>query len=289
MYLWQKRAGRQWLNDNEERLRARAGDGLVVIEGPAQKRLELEVICHTRGSAARLAALFGGKVEKLPRDWLKRLSRAAAMKPLRIGNRLVINDHVGKAIARKTGSPHLVYIPAGAAFGTGDHVTTAMSLRLLEQITRRWRPGWRLLDLGTGTGILALAAKRLGASRALGIDSDPIAISTAKENARINKINDVWFELGDIRVRAVPNTVDVVTANLFSELLIQIFPKIARVPWLIVSGVMRHQERSVLRAARNNRIQLLSIRRRGKWIALSARGNRTSQARFLDRARRETS
>src|SRR5207244_8103824 len=64
-----------------------------------------------------------------------------------------------------TRRPPLLVIPASAAFGTGGHATTAMSLRLLERLTRKWEKGWSLADLGTGSGILALAAKRFGAGR----------------------------------------------------------------------------------------------------------------------------
>ena len=73
-----------------------------------------------------------------------------------------------------------------------------MSLRFLEQLTRRWNPGWSLVDLGSGSGILALAAKRFGAGRVIGIDNDPAAISMAKSNARLNKIRGATFQLGDV-------------------------------------------------------------------------------------------
>src|SRR5207244_8027136 len=89
--------------------------------------------------------------------------------------------------AQRKKTPLLV-IPASAAFGTGEHATTAMSLRLLERVTRKWKDGWSLGDLGTGSGILALAAKRFGAGRVVGIDIDPTAISMAESNARLNKV-----------------------------------------------------------------------------------------------------
>jgi ribosomal protein L11 methyltransferase len=81
------------------------------------------------------------------------------------------------------------------------------------------------VDLGTGTGILALAPKRLGARRVAAIDVDPVAISTAKTNARLNKIDNVDFKLGDVRQWKPAGTIDIVTANLFGELLIEILPK----------------------------------------------------------------
>jgi len=154
-----------------------------------------------------------------------------------------------------------------------------MSLRLLEKLTRNWKPGWSIVDLGTGSGILALAAKRFEATRVIGIDSDPTAISTAKENARANKVHDVNFRVGDVRRCKLGKSrlrgtsygeVDVVTANLFSELLIEILPKLKAARWLILSGVLREQERDVTRALKRNKIDILQLHRRGKWVAILA-------------------
>jgi len=103
------------------------------------------------------------------------------------------------------------------AFGTGEHPTTAMSLRLLEQLTRRWKRGWSVVDLGTGSGILALAAKRFGAGDVVGMDNDPTATSTAKSNARLNKIHGVVFRFGDVLKREWPRNADVITANLYKS------------------------------------------------------------------------
>ena len=100
-----------------------------------------------------------------------------------------------------------------------------MSLRFLERLTREWEDGWSLADLGTGSGILALAAKRFGAGRVIGIDIDPTAISIAKANARLNKIDNADFQLADVR-RWKPTTGwDIIAANLYSKLLIEILPK----------------------------------------------------------------
>jgi ribosomal protein L11 methyltransferase len=174
--------------------------------------------------------------------------------------------------------PRLLVIPASAAFGTGEHATTAMSLRLLERLTRKWKQGWSLADLGTGSGILALAAKRFGAGSVTGIDIDPKAISIAKANARLNKIGRVNFRLGDFRKWNPTHTRDVVAANLYSELLIEILPKLKPCNWLILSGVLRTQEREFLRVLRRNNIEIVNVKRRGKWIAVAARKRRTSNA-----------
>ena len=127
-----------------------------------------------------------------------------------------------------------------------------------------------LLDLGTGSGILALAAARFGAKRIIAVDNDPIAIATAKENARRNKIEHVDFRVADVRGWKFPARIDIITANLFSELLIEILPKLKRAEWLILSGVIREQERELVYALDRNGIAVVETRRRWKWIAILA-------------------
>jgi ribosomal protein L11 methyltransferase len=145
-----------------------------------------------------------------------------------------------------------------------------MSLRLLEQLTRKWKASWSLADLGTGSGILALAAKRFGAGRVTGIDIDPTAISIAEANARLNKIDNVDFRLSDLRKWNPTDTSDVVAANLYKDLLIQIVPKLKRCNWLILSGILCTQESAFLAVLRRNDIEIVRLKRRGKWIAVLA-------------------
>ena len=266
MYLWRRLANQKWWSDNEKELRAIAADRLAIIERADRKRSQLEVASRSRAELQNLTKQFGGRVEKLPGDWLRRSSRKT--KPLRVGKRLVI-VHIPKS-REAGGFPYSLIIQIGAAFGTGEHATTAMSLRLLEKLTRSWKPGWSMVDLGTGSGILALAAKCFGATRVIGIDNDPSAISTAKENVRLNKIRDVQFRVGDVRRWKLPGKIDIVIANLFSELLIEILPNLKRARWLILSGILRGQEREVTRAFKRHKIDILQLRRRGKWVAILA-------------------
>ncbi len=299
MYLWRRLASQKWLGDNEKGLRAVADDRLAIIEEVGRKRLRLEVASRSRTQLQNLTKQFGGRIEKLPADWQRRFSRKRKTKPLKIGRRLII------VRSRKNRpSTNQLIIPSGAAFGTGAHATTAMSLRMLERVMRFWgahahapaifcartenlrkrsrsrgrdrqharrvRSPELIVDLGTGSGILALAAKRLGAARVIGIDNDPIAISTAKENARLNKISGVKFRVGDGRRWKSHAKVNIVTANLFSELLIEILPSLKCTRWLILSGILREQESDVTGALKRNKIDILQLPRRGKWVAILA-------------------
>ena len=260
VFLWRKLVGPNRVDVYEARLRERAGNRLAIIQRPQRKRILFEVSCDSKTEVRKLEECFGGRSERLPPDWPERFGRLQKTKPIRIGDRELI-------------------IPGEAAFGTGEHPTTATSLRLLERAfsleaarldrTRRFKLA---VDLGTGTGILVLAARVLGARRAIGIDSDPLAISTAKENARRNKIGNTRFWLADVRRWKIPRRTEIATANLFSELVIEVLPKLKRVPWLVLSGVLRNQESKVVRALKWNRIRIEEIRRRGKWIAILAKG-----------------
>lgn len=268
MYLWRKTAGPHWLKAHEEILQARFGGGLSIISRPEGKRVQIEMACGSRSESRKLVHEFGGRVEKLPHDWLKRFARKEKPKPLRLGKRLVV---VRSPTKRKAVSfPCSLVIPAGAAFGTGEHATTAISLRLLEEVTRRRSPQY-VVDLGTGSGILALAASCFGAEHVVALDIDPIAIATAETNARLNKIENVDFQLGDVRRWNSGRRIDIVTANLFSELLIQLLPKLKRSSCLILSGVLRAQEKEFVRALRRYKIDLVEVRRRGKWTAVLAK------------------
>lgn len=266
-----------WVNAHEDILQAHAHGQLVIVRRPGRKRLELEIICRSRSDSLALLKEFGGRIEALPRNWLKQFARSDS-KLIKIGKRLVVSSVEGTLVSRLSrhkGRSHII-IPASLAFGTGEHATTAMSLRFLEQLTRRWKRGWSLVDLGTGSGILALAAKSFGAGRVAGIDNDPAAISVAKSNARLNKIRGASFQLGDVHRWNPANKTDVIAANLYSDLLIEILPKLRGGGWLILSGILRSQQDELVHALQRNHLDIINMKHRGKWIAILARGRQPS-------------
>jgi len=281
MFVWRKRASAVWLAANEAPLCEIGGHRLAVISRPDRKSAIAEITGSSRRNLAKIRSRFGGTIEKLPRDWLKEFSRSQKSEPIKIGNRLTIYRSVTSKNRSRNKNRSLL-IPAGAAFGTGEHPTTAMSLRLLERCTRFWgaqagslrspEPERTLLDLGTGTGILALAAARFGAKRVIAIDHDPVAIATARENARRNKLDNIDYRVADVRRWSFPRRIEIITANLFSELLIEILPKLKRAQRLILSGILRDHEAQFVRALKRNGIVIVEMRRRGKWIAILARG-----------------
>jgi ribosomal protein L11 methyltransferase len=279
VYLWRKTAELHWVRAHEELLQKHANGQLVIVRRPGRKCLELEIVCRSRSGSSALLKGFGGRIEALPRNWPKQFTRVDS-KPIKIGKRLVISSTKGTSVSRLSrhkGRSHII-IPASLAFGTGEHATTAMSLRLLEQLTCRWRRGWSLVDLGTGSGILALAAKCFGAGQVTGIDNDPAAVLVAKSNARLNKIRGATFQLGDVRKWNPTQKNDVITANLYSDLLIEFLPELRGGRSLILSGILRSQEDELVRALQRNHFDIINMKRRGKWIAIVAGRSGTLQA-----------
>src|SRR5918911_1669760 len=131
MYLWQRLAAKSWWETHEADLTATAGAQLAIIQPAERKSLTIEVASRSNRVVNDLRRRLGGNVVKLPPNWLGRFAATSRMKPLRIGKRLVITTVEATSVPRQSSRERLsqIVIPAGAAFGTGSHVTTAMSLR----------------------------------------------------------------------------------------------------------------------------------------------------------------
>jgi len=145
--------------------------------------------------------------------------------------------------------PNSIVIAPSMGFGTGHHATTRLCLAALQAIDLT---DAFVLDVGTGSGVLAIAAERLGASRALGIDHDPDAIQSARENLALNPgARHVEVGIADLTVVALPRA-DVVTANLTGALLVRsaasLLGAVRPGGTLILSGLLAHERDEVCRA-----------------------------------------
>ncbi len=164
-------------------------------------------------------------------------------------------------------------IEAGAAFGTGHHGTTAGCLRAYDQLLKRTRYA-RVLDVGSGTGVLAIAAARTGARRVLGVDIDRDSVRISAANAKLNRARARFLHasgLDDPRVRA-GRPYDLVFANILARPLISLAQdiKTALKPGgvAILSGLLRTQERQVRAAYLNRGFKLQSRIKRDAWCTL---------------------
>ena len=299
MHVWKKRVLPAQVEPWTERLAVLMDPvRLVVVEPPNGRFHRLEVYFNSEREAGLLVEQFGGAIREVcPEDWQPSPVTAAG-KPLKVGGRLLVTSREEELAPLRQSHPdrHVLCIPAAMAFGTGEHATTAMCLRLLLAVSRRHAPGaWDVLDLGTGSGILALAGIAFGAGTALGVDHDPHAVRTARENARLNGVGlrQARFEQVELPAwRNRPARVwPVVTANLFSELLIRLLPEIiapAVAPGgdLILSGVLATQAAEVVAAVEQSGLQPIRTKPRGRWRAFHCRRpmlDAPSYSRFQNR------
>ena len=271
MLVWRKLSSEKWLDSWQERLAFLGWDRLVTTQFAGSRRVRLEIFDITEGDSAVLLKRFGGEVRNLKHstaDWVRTF---VLKKPISIRGRLrIVNSEPspGAPLDIKT-----IYIPANLAFGTGEHATTAGCLRLLADIAPK-RGDWDFLDAGTGTGILAIAASRLGAKRVLAFDFDPMAIRVAKANARLNRLRLVKIFRADVLRYAPEGRFDIVAANLYSDLFrkaaTNLLPALKPLGKLIVSGLTRDQVENVANQIRAIGGEIELKRTRGKWVTLLA-------------------
>jgi ribosomal protein L11 methyltransferase len=191
---------------------------------------------------------------------------------LRVGRRLVIRPTWRRHRSRP--GDVVVALDPGMAFGTGLHPTTRLCLALLEDLAdRRLLAGARVLDVGCGSGILAIAAARLGAASVLGVDPDPTAIESTTANARRNRlVRRVRARQGSIPSGDHP--FDVVLANLIASLLVELASRlrdeIAPGGTIVASGIFVDRENDVRDAFATAGLTVVGRRDEGDWVALGA-------------------
>jgi ribosomal protein L11 methyltransferase len=271
VHRWTRLSSIKWEDAWIERLLFLGPEKVVFVTWPNSNALKIEAYCSER-SAKELVRHFGGRSARLPPHvWTGDPARPRG--PLSIRGKLkIFSDQLSwrqwrKGPARLAG----IFIPAGMAFGTGEHATTATCLRLLADIAGTLATGFTALDLGTGAGILAIAARALGASRVEAVDYDPAAVRIAKQNASANGFRTIKVSRGDVLKLAVRQPFDIVLANLFSDVLLKATPRIARAArpggWLIFSGVLRNQAPEVARTFVAAGFSTQRLVMRGKWCA----------------------
>lgn len=199
-------------------------------------------------------------------DWAARSQQNLA--PITVGRIVVIPDPRAPILPQPlVPDPLSIVIRPSMGFGTGHHATTRLCLAALQTLDLQ---GATVLDVGTGSGILAIAAVRLGATRARGIDFDADAIQSAVENLELNpEAGGVIFELADLSTDSLP-AADVVTANLTGAVLARSAGRLLALlhpgGTLIVSGILSPEEEMVRQAF--SAAHLANRRQEDEWVCL---------------------
>ncbi len=189
-------------------------------------------------------------------------------KPFRIGEHMVVKPTWEDWTAEP--GDRIIEIDPGMAFGTGTHETTALCIELIE---RYYREG-RLFDIGTGSGILAIAAALLGAKDVYAIDIDEDAVRVAKENVRLNGLSDrIDVEKGDL-LKGVKGTYDFAVANILAPVICMLAKPLtaylAPGGYFVCSGIIREMRDDVFNALNAAGYTILEERARGDWCAFAA-------------------
>lgn len=188
--------------------------------------------------------------------------------PVQISSRLVIKPSWEEYDAP---AAVVVDIDPGMAFGTGTHPTTVLCLQGLEEYIK---PGDLVFDIGTGSGILAVAAVKLGARHVEAVDIDPVAVLVAEENAERNQVGSS-IRVHQGTVEAIAGQADLITANIIASIIIDIAPEVASrlVPGgiCLASGIIDEKAASVQSALEEAGLEIIETRRAGEWVLLVAR------------------
>jgi len=253
-----------------------APQAVLIAEDPFGPDATVEALYDCAPDTEFLSRLVGKSVSVVPlpdQDWIR--ASQEGLPPVRAGRFFVYGAHDERKILP---GAIPIRIEAGLAFGTGHHETTALCLAAISRIARIRKPR-RILDLGCGTGVLAIAAAKLWRGCVLGTDIDPVAVEVASANARTNSVRPrIRFAVADgathpaIRERA---PYDLVVANILAlpltRLATTVAPLLAPGARLVLSGILRNQENLIGSNYLVHGLVMEQALREGPWSALVLR------------------
>ncbi len=167
----------------------------------------------------------------------------------------------------------VVELDPGAAFGTGQHATTSLCIRALEDLVR---PGMTVFDVGTGSGVLAIVAAKLGAKRVEAVDFDPVAVRVARENVRQNGAEDVVRTERSDLLKSVAGKADLIIANIIADIIVRLFGEVkgslAAGGTMLLSGIIEDRLADVVEAAGRHGFSVEKIEQEKGWAAVIVKG-----------------
>ncbi len=279
MFVWSKLSTEKWADAWEERFIVGGEQRAVITRIPKRTMIRVEVYCQKRKEAETIKKQFGGSVRELKSQNWAALS-AELPPPVKVRDCLLICAERDKKklaeLALENPGRHIISIPADMAFGTGHHATTATVLRMLVDFAEQHEgQPWTMLDLGTGSGLLAIAAEKLGAQEIWGCDFDALAIKVAKENLKRNKTKLAVLEEADVLKWKPKQRWDCIAANIFADVLEAIIPKIVRSlkkdGVVFLSGILNTQADACLQAGEKAGLVFDTILKKGKWVTAKGR------------------
>ena len=166
---------------------------------------------------------------------------------------------------------HVIRIDPGPAFGTGQHATTKLCLKAMEKCQERQTGPWTMLDVGTGSGILAIYGGKLGAKQVVAIDIDPDAVDWAAQNISLNGVSDV-IQLSTTPIDALKSSFSLICANLILGEIMKLLPRFSRLlkpdGYLIVSGILVDQVDTVKDLLEQNGLFCLETLTLEEWACM---------------------
>ena len=211
-----------------------------------------------------------GKVEsevKYEKDWADTWKQY--YKPVLVGERIVVKP-IWEEYEPK-GNELVVELDPGMAFGTGTHETTRMCIQELERYVNE---DATVFDVGCGSGILTIAAAKLGAKLSVGVDLDPVAVESSKENVTYNKLNNIEILEGNL-VEVIDGKADVVVANILAEIICILTDDVKRVlkdnGIFITSGIIHDRVEMVCEKLEATGFEVIEKNRDGEWNCIVAK------------------
>ena len=190
-------------------------------------------------------------------------------KPIKVGEKIVIKP-IWEEYSKKS-DEIIVELDPGMAFGTGSHETTRMCIKALE---RHVDANSTVFDIGTGSGILAIAAAKLGAKKVIGVDLDPVAVDSAKQNVSYNDIDNIEILYGDL-MEVVKGKANIVIANIMADIIMfltkQVKAFIVEGGYFISSGIILSKKDEVINKLTECGFKIEEINIEGEWVCIVAK------------------